>query len=57
MVKAYRMQEKTKQVGFEWENLSQVWQKVEEEIGELHQNVLSNAPQKDIEEEFGDSNT
>ncbi|MFT4971977.1 MAG: XTP/dITP diphosphohydrolase, partial [Saprospiraceae bacterium] len=31
MVKAYRMQEKTAQVGFEWENAAQVWEKVEEE--------------------------
>lgn len=54
MVKAYRMQEKTKQVGFEWENTEQVWQKVEEEIGELHSNIQSNAPQHEIEEEFGD---
>ena len=54
MVKAYRMQEKTKQVGFEWENAGQVWAKVEEEIGELQDNIQNNAPQKDIEEEFGD---
>lgn len=54
MVKAYRMQEKTKQVGFEWENTAQVWAKVEEEIGELHDNIQSNAPQQEIEEEFGD---
>ena len=54
MVKAYRMQEKTKQVGFEWENTAQVWAKVEEEIGELHENIRSNAPQQEIEEEFGD---
>jgi len=54
MVKAYRMQEKTKQVGFEWENAGQVWAKVEEEIGELQDNILNSAPQKDIEEEFGD---
>jgi len=54
MVKAYRMQEKTKQVGFEWENTAQVWAKVEEEIGELHENIQSNAPQHEIEEEFGD---
>lgn len=54
MVKAYRMQEKTKQVGFEWENTAQVWAKVEEEIGELHANIQSNAPQQEIEEEFGD---
>lgn len=54
MVKAYRMQEKTKQVGFEWENTEQVWAKVEEELGELHENVQNNAPLQDIEEEFGD---
>ena len=54
MVKAYRMQEKTKQVGFEWENATQVWEKVEEEIGELHENIQNKAPQQDIEEEFGD---
>ncbi len=54
MVKAYRMQEKTKQVGFEWENAGQVWAKVEEEIGELRENIENQAPQADIEEEFGD---
>jgi XTP/dITP diphosphohydrolase len=54
MVKAYRMQEKTKQVGFEWENTEQVWAKVEEEIGELQENLQNNAPPEDIEEEFGD---
>ncbi|MCY7329017.1 MAG: nucleoside triphosphate pyrophosphohydrolase [Saprospiraceae bacterium] len=54
MVKAYRMQEKTKQVGFEWENTDQVWAKVEEEMGELRENIQNNAPQADIEEEFGD---
>ncbi len=54
MVKAYRMQEKTKQVGFEWENAGQVWAKVEEELGELQENVRNKAPQQDIEEEFGD---
>ena len=35
-VKAMRLQEKAKQVGFEWENKEQVWQKVEEETNELH---------------------
>lgn len=54
MVKAYRMQEKTKQVGFEWETTEQVWAKVEEEIGELQENIRNQAPQADIEEEFGD---
>ena len=54
LVKAYRMQEKTKQVGFEWENTAQVWAKVEEEIGELQTNVQNGANQTDIEDEFGD---
>ena len=35
MVKAYRMQDKTAQVGFEWEHADQVWEKVEEEIQEF----------------------
>lgn len=54
MVKAYRMQEKTKQVGFEWENKEQVWQKVEEEMNEFKENIQNNAPHEAIEEEFGD---
>ncbi len=54
MVKAYRMQEKTKQVGFEWETTEQVWAKVEEEIGELQENIQTRAPQEKVEEEFGD---
>ncbi len=54
MVKAYRMQEKTKQVGFEWETTEQVWAKVEEEIGELQENLRTRAPQHKVEEEFGD---
>lgn len=54
MVKAYRMQEKTKQVGFEWENSEQVWEKVEEEIGELKEAIAEAQPAERIEEEFGD---
>lgn len=53
MVKATRLQEKSKQVGFEWDNREQVWDKVEEETRELHEAVATNDPQK-IEEEFGD---
>ena len=41
MVKAMRLQEKAKQVGFEWENREQVWEKVEEEIAELQEAVSS----------------
>ncbi len=51
--KAYRMQEKTAKVGFEWETLEQVWSKVEEEKLELMEAVTSK--NKDaIEDEFGD---
>lgn len=52
-VKAMRLQEKARQVGFEWENKDQVWEKVEEEMGELKEAVKS-ADQDKIEEEFGD---
>lgn len=54
MVKAYRMQEKTKQVGFEWENALQVWEKVEEEIDELKESLATPQDKSHIEEEFGD---
>ena len=53
MVKAMRLQEKSKQVGFEWENAGQVWEKVEEEIGELKVAIDSNVQDK-IEDELGD---
>jgi len=52
-VKAIRLQERAKQVGFEWENKELVWEKVEEEINELHQAVEANEKDK-IENEFGD---
>jgi XTP/dITP diphosphohydrolase len=48
-----RLQEKAKQVGFEWDNKDQVWEKVEEEIGEMKEAIDANDQSK-IEEEFGD---
>ena len=54
VVKAYRMQEKTAQVGFEWDTPEQVWEKVQEELGELQHNVEQKAPKADLEDEFGD---
>lgn len=53
MVKAMRLQEKAKHVGFEWETKEQVWQKIKEEEQELLQAVQSKK-QSDIEEEMGD---
>lgn len=53
LIKAMRLQEKAKQVGFEWETKEQVWQKVEEEIGEMKE-AMEDGNQQRIEEEFGD---
>lgn len=53
LVKAMRLQEKAKQVGFEWENKEQVWEKVKEEEAELQEAIAGGAQEK-IEEEFGD---
>jgi XTP/dITP diphosphohydrolase len=53
IVKALRIQEKVKHVGFEWENKEQVWEKVEEEIGELKAEIEANHQAK-MEQEFGD---
>jgi MazG family protein len=53
MVKALRIQEKVKHVGFEWKNIDQVWDKVEEEIGELKVEIAANDQAK-MEQEFGD---
>jgi XTP/dITP diphosphohydrolase len=53
IIKALRLQEKTKQVGFEWDHLGQVKEKVDEEMTELYEAVEA-GDQKHIEEEFGD---
>ncbi|MDP9041344.1 MAG: nucleoside triphosphate pyrophosphohydrolase [Bacteroidota bacterium] len=53
VVKAIRLQEKSKQVGFEWNNSREVWEKVEEEKKELIEAVHS-GDKTHIEEEFGD---
>lgn len=53
VVKATRIQEKAKQVGFEWDNREDVWKKVEEEMGELKEAIRANK-QEEIKEEFGD---
>lgn len=53
MVKAMRLQEKSKQVGFEWDNTNQVWQKVEEEIAELR-DAIQSGNHEHIEDEMGD---
>lgn len=53
MVKAMRLQEKAKQVGFEWDNRDQVWEKVKEEQNELFEAIQTGDTGK-IEDELGD---
>jgi MazG family protein len=53
IVKAARIQEKAKQVGFEWKHAKDVWVKVEEEMNELQEAVAANNIQE-TENEFGD---
>lgn len=53
LVKAMRLQEKAKQVGFEWDHKEQVWEKVEEELAELKEVIALGDVQK-MEEEYGD---
>ena len=54
MVKACRIQEKAKAVGFDWEQKEQVWEKVNEELLELKNEIEGNASKEKIEGEFGD---
>lgn len=53
LVKAARIQEKVRGVGFDWDNKDQVWEKVQEEIQELNEAVESK-DHSEIENEFGD---
>ena len=52
VVKAYRIQEKVRGIGFDWQNKEQVWDKVLEEIQELKDEEISKSER--IEDEFGD---
>lgn len=61
MVQAMRLQEKAKQVGFEWERKEQVWEKVKEEMLEVEEavahvdgNSSAEADKVRVEEEIGD---
>jgi XTP/dITP diphosphohydrolase len=54
LIKAYRIQDKARGVGFDWENTEQVWEKVIEEMNELKVEVESKAENERIEGEFGD---
>ena len=53
LLKALRIQEKARGVGFDWDNRNQVWDKVNEELGEL-QEAIDNNDEVETEKEFGD---
>jgi XTP/dITP diphosphohydrolase len=53
LVKATRIQEKVRGVGFDWDEKSQVWEKVQEELQELR-DAEESKNQEEIESEFGD---
>jgi XTP/dITP diphosphohydrolase len=54
MVKANRIQEKARGMGFDWDNKEQVWEKVQEEIQELKNELDKEDNHAKIENEFGD---
>ena len=55
LIKATRIQDKAKAVGFDWENKDQVWEKVQEELSELRTEIdTEKADKEKIEQEFGD---
>jgi XTP/dITP diphosphohydrolase len=53
LVKAYRIQDKARAVGFDWDVREQVWDKVSEEMSELQAELATGTPDR-IEDEFGD---
>ena len=53
LIKAYRIQDKARNVGFDWEQREQVWSKVKEEISEFEKEVTDMDKEK-AEAEFGD---
>jgi len=53
LLRAYRVQQKAASAGFDWEKRDQVWNKVKEEIDELHEAIGIQDPDA-INEEFGD---
>lgn len=54
LVKANRIQDKVRGVGFDWDEKSQIWDKVQEELDEVKEEILKNDSKERIEAEFGD---
>ncbi len=54
LIKAFRIQQKARGVGFDWEKPDQVWDKVQEELSELMDELKKDPTSKQAEQEFGD---
>ena len=54
LVKAYRIQDKTHSIGFDWPEREQVWAKVEEELQEFKTELVANPDSESTKAEFGD---
>ena len=54
LVKAFRIQDKAAQVGFDWETSEQVWAKVQEELQEFKEELVQTDNREKTEKEFGD---
>lgn len=53
LIKAYRIQDKARNIGFDWEEKEQVWDKVKEEFSELQEEIRT-MHKDEMEQEFGD---
>lgn len=53
LIKSYRIQDKARHVGFDWQKREDVWQKVKEEIAEVEQEMMK-CDAENVENEFGD---
>lgn len=53
LIRAHRLQQKAAQVGFDWDSMDPVWDKVHEELDELKE-VMKSGEAELVEEEFGD---
>ena len=54
MIKAHRIQDKVRAVGFDWDHRDQVWDKVEEELNEVKYELMNGQDKVKTEDEIGD---
>ena len=54
MIKAHRIQDKVRAIGFDWDQREQVWDKVEEELNEVKYELNNGQEHEKMEEEIGD---